>query len=150
MREWRFVDKRAWPPGPWHDEPDKAQWRDEATGLTCLIVRHPRLGQLCGYVGVPPDHPFFRHTYDDLGDIEVHGGLTFSRECDEDPEHGVCHVAEPGEPELWWFGFDAAHLGDLVPGVISISMRDSMGDTYRGIGYMRKQCARLARQLKAL
>ena len=25
----------------------------------CVIVEHPRMGHLCGYVGVPPEHPFF-------------------------------------------------------------------------------------------
>lgn len=54
----RDVDKTGWGPGPWNDEPDKRQWQDEATGLPCLIVRGP-VGALCGYVGVPPDHPAY-------------------------------------------------------------------------------------------
>lgn len=57
-REYRTVDKSAWGPGPWQDEPDKRQWQDEATGLPCLIVRNPA-GALCGYVGVSKEHPAF-------------------------------------------------------------------------------------------
>lgn len=55
-REWTYEDKDAWPPGPWHNEPDKVQWMTEA-GLPGLIVRGP-LGALCGYVGVPREHPW--------------------------------------------------------------------------------------------
>lgn len=51
-------EKLLWGNGAWVDEPDKAQWRDEATGLPCLLVRN-QLGALCGYVGVYPDHPYF-------------------------------------------------------------------------------------------
>ena len=36
MREYRTVDKSTWARGPWDTEPDKMQWRDEATGLDCL------------------------------------------------------------------------------------------------------------------
>jgi len=58
MREWRTVDKAAWPAGPWHDEPDKRQWRDPETGFPCMVVRSSS-GNLCGYVGVPLDHPLY-------------------------------------------------------------------------------------------
>jgi hypothetical protein len=54
-REWMFLDKSKWPYAS--KEPDKVQWRDQVTGLTCLIVRVNPGGALCGYVGVPPGHP---------------------------------------------------------------------------------------------
>lgn len=62
--EWRTADKSTWGPGSWHDEPDKAQWTDEATGLPCLIVRN-HSGSLCGYVGVPETHPWHGKGYSD-------------------------------------------------------------------------------------
>ena len=37
--DYRTVDKTTWGAGPWQDEPDKKQWRDE-TGFPCLIVRN--------------------------------------------------------------------------------------------------------------
>lgn len=56
-REWRFVDKSTWGPGPWADEPDKVQWQDETTGLPCMVRRgSPEIGVWCGYVGVAEGH----------------------------------------------------------------------------------------------
>ena len=91
MKTWNWIDKSTWDRGPWDSEPDKIQWNEESTGLTCLIVRHPRLGYFCGYVGVGPSHPLHGKSYNDA-DVEVHGGLTYSKPCDNDPEHGICRV----------------------------------------------------------
>ena len=62
-REYKTVDKSTWDDGPWKDEPDKKQWQEETTGLPCLIVRN-HMGALCGYVGVPKDHPLYEAAYD--------------------------------------------------------------------------------------
>lgn len=78
-QEWKTVDKSTWGNGPWQDEPDKRQWKDEATGLPCLIVRGPS-GALCGYVGVAEGHSHFGKDYDNAP-VEVHGGLTFASKC---------------------------------------------------------------------
>lgn len=56
MKTWNTKDKSTWQPGPWTNEPDKAQWI--AHGLDCLIVRN-QSGALCGYAGVPEKHPLF-------------------------------------------------------------------------------------------
>lgn len=151
--EYRTADKTTWGAGPWQDEPDKKQWRDEATGLPCLIVRN-RLGALCGYVGVTKDHPWHgkdygqcvdpsRHRDHEGGDdgwhyactpegtVEVHGGLTFAAGCGhgEDESEGICHVPEAGEPDdVWWFGFDCSHSGDESP---------AMNARSRAIGTLR-------------
>lgn len=132
-RRWR---ERAGP-GPWDHEPDKIQWSDDATGLPCLIVRGP-LGALCGYVGVPEGHPWYGVEFSAVN-AEVHGGLTYSSPC----QHGgkICHVPEPGEPDnVWWLGFDCAHLGDLTPGAY---LDDG---TYRDVGYVTRETAHLAQQ----
>lgn len=52
-----FIDRTGWPSGPWDDEPDRVEWRDEATGLPCLALRNDMFGSWCGYVAVPPGHP---------------------------------------------------------------------------------------------
>ena len=141
--QWTFVDKSDYEArGEWDSEPDKMQWRDEATGLACLIHRGP-VGALCGYVGVPPGHHHFGKDYNDV-DARAHGGLTFSAKCGETRENGsgICHVA-PGEPELWWLGFDCAHCDDLSP-----QMTSHYGsEIYRNIDYVKRECARLAAQL---
>jgi hypothetical protein len=129
-RVYATVDKSEWGDGPWQNEPDKIQWRDEATGLPCLVNRGPS-GAWCGYVGVPPSHPAYEVDYDDVYElaggypdgydrISVHGGLTYSRHCAHGPEESsICHVPEPGEPDnVWWLGFDCAHSGDLAPRMV--------------------------------
>lgn len=60
--EYRTLDKSKWGDGPWHREPDKMQWQDEATGLPCLIVRNHG-GAWCGYVGVNDGHPLYATGY---------------------------------------------------------------------------------------
>jgi len=36
----------------------------------------------CGYVEVPKNHIYFEQYYDDISDIDCHGGLTFvENEC---------------------------------------------------------------------
>lgn len=141
--------------GPWMEEPDKMQWQDEDTGLPCLIVRN-QFGTLCGYVGVPQGHPMHSKHYDDGPDLRVHGGLTFAGSCSHGEESkSICHVPEPGEPDdVWWLGFDAGHAFDYSPGMAKYS-RDQGRDffdndqfTYRNFGYMRNECAKLAKQLK--
>lgn len=161
IRTWTFPERRPATSGPWDDEPDKAQWVDEATGLDCLIVRN-RLGALCGYVGLPPGHRLHGVDYydaEDAADLHVHGGLTFADRCQEGAEDGpgVCHVPEPGRPaEVWWLGFDCAHAGDLSPGLqedlakagVDTSWRSGMfADVYRDFGYVQGQVTDLARQL---
>lgn len=176
--EYRFVDKTGWGEGPWNDEPDKLQWPDKATELPCLIVRNHG-GALCGYVGIDKDHPLSGAEYEEP-DVEVHGGLTYADYCVEDnKEHGICHVAAPGEPEpLYWLGFDCGHAFDLHP-VMEMRHRDlaaeaqkriddgtsedvsgdrelvrifskDYGETYKDIDYVKEECANLARQLAAL
>lgn len=143
MKTWIIPERKPAMAGPWYDEPDKAHWVDETTGLDCLIVRN-RLGALCGYVGVPPAHPWHGKDYDDVY-ADVHGGLTYADRCQEDEEHGICHLPEPGRPDdVWWLGFDCAHAGDLVPG----AGRVSPYETYRELNYVRDEVARLARQAK--
>ena len=124
MQTWKSpAVKQELPPGPWMDEPDKAQWIHPASGLDCLIVRGP-VGSLCGYVGVPALHPWrLRKGYNDVA-CSVHGGLTFDGECQpytdtEDFTVSICHVPEAGRTDdVHWYGFDCAHLGDLSPGML--------------------------------
>lgn len=74
-------------------------------GLKTAIAKN-WLGVWNGYVGLPPEHPFFGLTEETLGgEVSVHGGITWT----ENHLPGV-------EPDgLWWIGFDTAHVGDLMP-----------------------------------
>lgn len=146
--EYRFVDKSQWNVrGAFDDEPDKKQWRDEATGLPCLIVRGPS-GALCGYVGVSQAHALYEKHYDAI-DVAVHGGLTFSDHC-QTGEHGVCHVVEDGEDDaIWWFGFDCAHVWDLTPAFVRAGALPHC-DAYRDFTYVQNEVCGLAEQIYAL
>ena len=146
------VDKSEWLRGPWDDEPDKKQWKDETTGLPCLIVRGPS-GALCGYVGVTEGHPFFQRNYSDL-DLEAHGGLTFASSCmHERPGIGkerlVCHIPEDEESDnVWWLGFDCAHYMDLCPAHGADRWSSGGMEKYRDFAYVTQQVTNLARQIE--
>ena len=85
-----FYDQAARPggKGAWLGEADKVSWRDTASGYDCIMLRNTDNGFLCGYVGIPKDHPLWGWDANavppDIG-IDVHGGLTYSRLCEEGP-----------------------------------------------------------------
>lgn len=153
VEEYRTMDKSTWGTGPWRDEPDKAVWVDETTDLDCMVVRSGHSGALCGYVGVPGGHPDFGSDYDSVP-VEVHGGLTFADRCevsDRTPEHGICHLAQPGRPEpVWWLGFDCSHAFDLSPARAAREGWPPLPtEIYRDLAYLVREVARLASQLAA-
>lgn len=158
---------------PWFQEDNRVDF--EAEGFCCCMRRGP-LGNWCGYVGIPATHPWFGKGYNheikptadmlgprdphDHGPIDllcamlggksaadslsislcmrVHGGLTYAAE------------QEPyGKPDgLWWFGFDCAHAGDLVPGLLEyITQQPRRGDIYRDQSYVVAEVQSLAAQL---
>lgn len=164
-----FMDRKGWPAGPWDEEPDREQWTDATTGLDCLIRRGPA-GALCGYVAIPPDHPYFGKSSGDClddncpvdddpggwhyectldGHLNVHGGITYASPCDDDPDEGICHRTEDGD-HAWWLGFDCSHFQDLMPGHIAAGFTSSAGHTYRDWLYVRDEVESLADQLKAV
>ena len=122
-----LLDKKTWPQGTWTDELDELVWIDEATNLACHIVRGP-VGALCGYVGVPEGHPMFNVPYENV-DVDVHGGLTYSRLRDDG---------------LWWLGFDCAHYDDIAPGMMQFGLRDG---TYKDFEYVKQEVTSLVAQL---
>jgi hypothetical protein len=156
MKQWTTLDKSDWGEGPWQGEPDKITWYDDATDLACLMVRNPRTGNWCGYVGVEPDHKLYKARYQEC-DFDVHGGLSFSGLCDPDAteDDGICHIPDPGRThDVWWFGFDCHHGYDYAP---LYAMRCQTLDnwskslaeylTYRDMSYVQDQVKHLADQL---
>lgn len=156
------VPKAEWPAGPWTDEPDHVEFRHE--GLPCILHRSPASGAWCGYVGVPPGHPWHGLGYDYV-DADAHGGLTYADAC----RGPVCHVPAPGEPDdVWWLGFDCAHAGDFAPMLSALvaavgrprrpyvhekalafeaaNPRSIAVDVYRDVAYVRRETEALAEQ----
>lgn len=149
----RCPPKAEWGDGPWQTEPDKVTWHDETTDMACMIVRGP-LGALCGYVGVPPGHPWHGVSFMSIG-ADTHGGLSYSDACGGD----VCHVPAAGKPhDVWWVGFDCGHGFDLKPahrpmlnsvrGLTEemVTSMLGMGEQYRDIDYVRRTVLDLAQQ----
>jgi hypothetical protein len=149
----RWMKREGWKPGPWDAEDDRYEWRH--AGFPCLAVRGP-MGAWCGYVGVPPGHPWHGQKYDKVeleGDVEVHGGLTYGSGCSE----LICHEPEPGEPhDVWWLGFDCAHCSDIAPEFHalltrigrekSIAILEDEVSFYRTLEYVTEEVNKLAVQ----
>lgn len=111
----------------------------------CAITKSEALGTLCGYIGVPKCHPWYGQQYSDLN-VDVHGGLTYGDHGTVGHPLTVAYLEKrsaeapllnfyqrlldaerdnAGKPrdyphasdlDIWWFGFDCAHLWDLTPG----------------------------------
>lgn len=132
-----LCDRTDWRAGPWDSEPDKVQWTDPVTGLACLVNRGGA-GAWCGYVGLPPGHPWRELHYDDIP-ADIHGGLTYGpSKC----LGKICHEVE-GEDDVRWIGFDCAHAGDGAPGEFGFYL----GGHYRRVGWVQRQVTHLAEQV---
>jgi hypothetical protein len=143
---WTYLDKAAWPDGPWRAEPDMVAFSDPRSGYA-LVVRRNDLGIWCGYVGLPPGSPHFEDKYQDVV-MDVHGGLSFSGYGDE------IGLAE----DLWWFGFDCGHAGDYAPALAGAmaALRDDLAEVYglvpiyRDLAFVLAQVLHLAPRLAGL
>lgn len=160
-----IIPRIDWGPGPWDNEPDRFEWVDEATGFPCLITRHPVFGNLCGYVAVPPGHPFHGLSYGDaaMRGLDVHDKVTYAAPCMDagdipegaeespwfHPELLVCHVPEPGEPDdVWWVGFAAGSFRDVQP-ASDARLRQQLGG-HEIVDRMNEQRGPFARRYRDL
>lgn len=98
-------------------------------GYKGVIVQHPNVGHLCGYVVIPEDHPLYQKNYDEI-DLEVHGELTYS-------DSDLISVGED-----FCIGFDCAHAGDWIP------MYGFENDTYKDITFVENEIKSLIDQIK--
>lgn len=135
-------------------EPPLKVW--ESHGLACQ-VRANGIGYNCGYVHLPPTHPWFRKKYSEClvagceaewhydctlaSHIDVHGGVTFAGEMWD------------GE---WWVGFDCAHSGDACSPEYLRKMRKQGSDygyedgLYWDVDMVARETESLAEQLAAI
>ena len=98
-------------------------------------------GYRCGYVGVPKENKYYGKDYMDMDFISCHGGLTFSSSTE--------NSTYPISSNLWWFGFDCAHSGDLV-GYLFDYPEMIKDNTYRDKEFVITECQNLAKQLKEI
>jgi hypothetical protein len=101
-----IVKKQWWGEGEWVHESDFMEF--DHKGIKCIIRRacgmesnntHCFGGHLCGYCVVPKNHANYGKRWDEFGDLEVHGGLTYFKMEDDN----------------FVIGFDCAHSFDQVP-----------------------------------
>ena len=84
------------------NHPDDVLAEGEHQGYQWVVVNNGS-GYRCGYVRVPPGHPW--HGKDDMDlNLDVHGGITFGQ------ADVPCDAAGPDD--AWWVGFDCAHSCD--------------------------------------
>jgi hypothetical protein len=141
--------KDLWARGEWDDEPDRMDFIH--AGYSCFILRN-QLGNLCGYVGIPQEHPSYGADPSNV-DVDVHGGLTYAGKCNGH----ICHVPEPGMPDdVWWFGFDCGHYEDLCPFTaeavhaigFGAGVNRAIDVTYKNMAYVMQEVKSLAEQLR--
>lgn len=102
------------------------QFEFEHAGLRCFVRRFDKKSNWCGYVLLPPGHPWRKEEYPSA---RVHGGVTWNRDS---PGHleGV---------DGWLVGFDTMHWGDFNPNVCG-------SGTWRDKAYVTEECRSLAEQ----
>ena len=128
------------------------KWKSK-TGLECVVTRADLgrkniieggyvLSHRCGYVRIPPGHPWWGTDYNDIS-VSVHGGITFSEIEACEHEDGIGY----------WIGFDCAHAGDatLPPDVVLLPqfelMRPEKCEHYWTLPEVIKETERLAKQV---
>lgn len=145
--------------------------------LICCVQRMANSGNINGYVSITKEHPLFGKSYadkiqlnkepefngnyigllihsqdEDYKDniysidmaLKVHGGITFSRA-------ELSGVDKSLFGELWWFGFDTSHAGDLRPYQTAIDRKFPISEEeYRDFDYVKNETKSLAEQLTQL
>jgi hypothetical protein len=76
----------------------------------------------CGYLSLPEEHPWHGLDYDDIHDINCHGGLTFA-------DTNIAGL------NRFFIGFDCAHSDDISPG----STNGLDKGTYKTLEYVMEQ-----------
>ena len=139
LGRYKNLDKSSWGPGPWQDEVDYMDWKDEKTGFLCYARRNPQFGHWCGYVGVSHLHP-------------AYGTPEFGRSPSSHFEVKIAFEFERGNHEVvWLFGFDCAQRLHLAPGLAAQGMlHRSVFEPYITADELKEECRSLASYLHVL
>lgn len=121
-------------------------------GMSFVIWRHPSFGHWCGYVGVSKGSKLDGRNYyistesenglskleQAINNISVHGGLTYAGK-----------LKDRSGDDLWYFGFDCNHSGDLAP--FTAEKYPMMADgSYKDKEFVMAEIKSLAMQLKEI
>lgn len=127
-------------------------------GLAYRVIRHPKMGHLCGYVKLPIGHPWLKQARAHRWEkkwfsnkyhcVEVGCNVTAMRYL---PVHGGLNFfGKLSRGRGYWIGFDCAHCDDLVPGMEKI-MPGLRADwtVYRDVPFVIRNCKELAEAVAA-
>lgn len=119
----------------------------------CVVVFNCLGGHRCGYVEVPFNHPISDKDCYELSDIDVHGGITFTK---------YEHATYPLESKYGWIGFDCGHWDDspdieswikycpekleIIRKMKSILVRD-IHSTIKSKEFCEEECKKIVDQL---
>jgi hypothetical protein len=148
METLNWMDKSFWAEGEWQQEPDRIEW--VYLDFPCLIVRQDG-GWLCGYVGIPPTHPYYGKDMldNEIKEIQVHRKITLSEISQQsDDPRAVCYRLLPNYDNYWWIGFDCCHSEDALPIMMNFyRFQDSA--SYKNVEFVKNEVEYLARELNS-
>ena len=129
------------------------------SSFLCMAQRGP-LQNWNGYVGVGQDSALFGLSYGELGerfgwDIPAHGGLTIAntilpfKRNEKRPHEQLryVHNQKGWARKKWFFGFDCAHSGDLIPNKEMQRFTSLMSGEYRDQKFIIERIKALAAHL---
>jgi hypothetical protein len=153
----------------------------EHKGLRCVVIAGS-IGHRCGYVGVSASHPLYGIGYDDTiplallpvlqkvkeGPIGKRGIMDLLTFQEDNPRVGILFDVHgsitysggkdgyPVESDLWWFGYDCAHVGDAKdPSILGEEQKEFEAryphfyddGVIRDLDYCISECESLADQI---
>jgi len=101
------LDKSEWGDGPWQSEPDSEFWIDMASGFPGFARRSEAFGCWCGYLGLPPKHPWFSLAVEHIPLLAPN----------EISASGYAPIERGTKPVYRWLGFHCGHAGDYTPAI---------------------------------
>jgi hypothetical protein len=104
----------------------------QSHGFKCMSRLSPT-GIPCGYVGLDREHPDFEKHYDNIDNVDVHGGLSYA---------GYWQDENDG---LWYVGFDCGHYDDMdFDPALGYTVRPRLNKSF---GYVQEETEKLAEQM---
>ena len=140
------IPKAQWGDGPWLDEPDNHEFVQQ--GFQCILKRN-HSGAWCGYVLLPPDHPWYGIDTESLT-VDCYGGVTWA-EKDLPASNKYTDI----RADHWVIGFDCTHAFDYAPHheavlnqiIPSRSFRPQLPSArYRDLNFATEETIKIANQ----
>lgn len=143
-----FFNKKSFPPGEWHKEPDLSRWIHN--GMDCLVIRDMSLGVWRGFVGLDKQHAFYKKSIENLLSTEAGMDLLF------DIEGRLCSAGRlpiryrEYTSNLWWLGIDTTQGNDYMPLLKLDDTTIASQQTYKNFSFIRQKTNKLAKLLSKI